>query len=201
MRVFRGMEIGQVMNVRFAGSRNIVAFMAAVFLVPGCASRKVGEMRGSNVQAFIPEDAERHVVEKNQRFVIGEPAGQLQLPVYPWTVQVSESEASVCLEVSIDRDGVVFESKPLVAMPGCPARIGDAHPTLISSARQAVKAWRFAPSKLCIYPEGYDATFVSLKCDGPVVRVEPVPIKLAFMFKFTRKLSQNGEVSMSRLPN
>jgi hypothetical protein len=191
---------GPAIKMHFPSLRNVIFYVVPVLSVMGCVRHNGSDIRGSNVQPFVPENADSYVIKKNQRFVIGEPVGQLQLPVYPGTLHVKEEEISVCLEVSIDERGIVSESRPLVAMPDCPARIEDVEPALISSARQAVREWRFAPSKLCTYPEGYDASSASLKCDGPVIRVELIPIRLAFRFRFTRKLTPNGKVSMDRLP-
>jgi hypothetical protein len=164
----------------------------------GCAHQDVGEVRGSSVETFIPANAESYAMSENQGFVIGEPLAPLQLPNYPATADAPRGEVVVCLEVSIDRDGLVYASAPLTGLPGCPARIGDVAAELMRSARQATSSWRFARSRRCTYPQGYDAAQAP-GCDGPVIKVEFVPIRLAFRFRFTRKAGSTGNVTMDRL--
>lgn len=170
-----------------------------ILLISGCANLNTGMLRTSSVEPFIPSNAASYTIESNQRFIIGKPLNPLQPPIYPSTAKTTSDEVSVCLEISISEDGVVYESRPLTAIPGCPNEAGDIPSEFASSARQAAMTWRFTPSRLCTYAKGYDATTETTGCGGPVMQIVPVPIRLAFRFRFTRGASRVGEVTMRRL--
>lgn len=186
--------------MRYRSIYFICLALLAILVVAGCGPRRVKEYSSSTIKPFIPPSADRYEIGENQKFVIGAPAAALQLPVYPKITKLDRAVIVVCLEVSIDKDGHVYDSKPLFALPDCPASKNDVAPEFVNSAKQAAVGWRFLPSRLCTYPSGYDTASLTDNCAGPVVRIEPMAIKLAFRFKFMKGFRED-EVSIDRLSN
>lgn len=196
MEYWRARFAGKTMNYRSICFACLALLILSV--VAGCDTRGVKEYRGSSIKPFIPPGADRYEMEENQKFVIGAPVASLRLPTYPQATTLDRAIIVVCLEVSIDQGGHVYESKPLFALPGYPTSKNDTASEFINSAKQAAEGWRFQPSRLCTYPAGYNMASVTDDCGGPVTHIEPMAIKLAFRFRFTKGLRDHA-VSIDRL--
>jgi hypothetical protein len=140
----------------------------------------------TSFQVFIPPGAQGYELPRNEKIVLGESIAQ-PAPVYPaaW-VSRKMGEQIVCLEIEIDAHGLVYASRPLYAMPGCPASAKAVAPAFEVAARDAVMQWRFHPAVVCTFQMGVDAYAKGNDCDAEGAKVTPIAIKLAFAFTFTQ---------------
>lgn len=170
-----------------ATKRHISLFLEVVSLslVGGCAPMRERTITKSAYQIVIPESADRYSLEKNQEFLLGERIGAAVLPEYPASELTRHlPEQSLCVEIDIGEDGHVFDSRPLYDTAGCPARIAGPDPVFYTATEKAVTQWEFKPARLCTFPRNVAK---NSECSGDGVKVEYVPIRLAFMFSFTQE--------------
>jgi len=152
----------------------------AVGLFSGCAERTTTK---SAYQMVMPASAERYELDESQQFMLGERIGSAVLPEYPAAeIHRRLPEQIVCVEIDIGEDGRVFASRPLHDAAGCPAENAQPDPVFYTAAEHAVAQWAFEPARLCTFPPGVPKND---ECQGTGVKMENVPIRLAFLFSFT----------------
>lgn len=161
-----------------------VAF-CVVRLLGGCVANRENTVTKSVYQLVIPSAADRYTLKKNQEFLLGERIGTAVLPEYP-APEVTRRlpEQHLCVEIDIGKNGRVSASRPLYGVAGCPARIAGPDGAFYVSAEKAVARWAFEPARLCTFPANVAK---NSGCCGDGVKVDLVPIRLAFMFSFTQE--------------
>jgi hypothetical protein len=157
-------------------------YLLALVLV-GCASSPAIRRATSSYQVIVPSGSERYKENKDQKFLLGDRIGIASLPEYPQAAQANHIPVQiVCIEIDIDTDGRVFDSRPLYDVAGCPAKAESSSDLFLGSAQSAVKQWIFMPARMCTFPSG---TETDDSCAGDNVTIEYVPVRLAFMFYFS----------------
>jgi hypothetical protein len=120
--------------------------------------------------------------------LLGEPIIQPS-PSYPSSLRAAAiSERDVCLELVIDEQGRVIGNPPLYDLPDCPQNSAVLERNFLQSAQETVMQWRFHPARLCSFADSKTAERDDGHCSGPGVRIEQLPVKLAFRFTFTQSL-------------
>lgn len=179
-----------------------------VMLLAGCAS--TGESlvedasRAGNVgitditQGVAP--AARMVLAENESFLMPLDDRDNAVPVYPASLLARQLPPQVvCLRVSIDDDGGVMSSAPIVkgaAAEGadCPG-VDATHAAFFEAAQAAVARWRFDPALRCVFPDAKTKANVEASCSGgQEVRTA---VSLAYRFVFEQH-DGRGSVRVGR---
>ncbi|NYZ61408.1 energy transducer TonB [Luteimonas deserti] len=63
------------------------------------------------------------------------------------------------------------------------------------AVRAALERWRYFGAAVCTFPDGIDPDS-DPRCDGPDVRVDPVPIRMRYVFTFSSE--RGGRVSRAQ---
>jgi hypothetical protein len=161
---------------------------ACVFAMSGCFQPKTKPVKSTDTKfdVFIPPHAPVIHPKKNQKIVLGDPISQSP-PTYPVSmINKDIAQRIVCISISIDSHGSVYDSELLYGMLDCPASAGTVEPEFVTAAKNAVKGWKFYPSFLCTFPKGVDASTRSTYCAAEGAKVEHIPIRLAFKFTFVQ---------------
>jgi len=152
----------------------------AISLLLGCAATK--SRPNSSYELMLPAGAETYTESDREVFRLGDRIGEPALPIYPSElVSKNLPEQQVCLEIDIDTAGRVFDSRPLYDTGNCPSKANHPDDSFLAATKQAVQQWRFEPARMCTFPDGAPKND---ECQGTAVKVELVPIRLAFVFSF-----------------
>jgi hypothetical protein len=164
-------------------------------LLSGCATNKVHTQASTGYQLIFPAGAETYDESERQVFLLGDRIGTAVLPTYPSDfLSKNLPEQYVCLEIDIDIHGQVFDSRPLYDGNGCPAESRRPDEAFLVAAKQAVQQWRFFPTRICTFPATAQKNEA---CQGENIEIEPVPVRLAFLFSFTMS---HGAPKVESLP-
>ena len=168
----------------FAGS-------GAVLLIAGCAtstpepafaSIRSGDVGAIDItrRAAFPARVE---LARNETFQMPLAERGNALPLYPEALLAERLPAQhVCLRVSVDTDGSVMSSAPMVAVPDCPSP-GVVDPLFFAAAEVTVTGWRFDPAARCTFEGGKPAD-----ADGCIGASKvPQAVSLAYRFVFEQK--------------
>ena len=169
------------MSTRTLFARMCICLIATVVL--GCAANAPERRATSSYQIIVPSTSERYEESPNQKFLLGDRIGAALLPEYPQPALAKHLPVQiVCIEIDIDADGHVSDSRPLYGVAGCPSDTLSPSEMFLASAKLAVKQWVFMPARMCTFPPNAQTND---SCASDDVTVEYVPVRLAFMFYFS----------------
>ena len=157
----------------------------ALVLLAACTGvplRPAGEV---SVLSLEPEDAQRHPVANDEDFRVGQPLADTRaLPAYPpqW-LEHAPVRLRVCVELNVDESGSVTSVRPLREIDGCDTPSPEMAGDFDAAVRDAVSAWRFAPSLVCRLAPAAPAEGT---CED-VIDVASVAILRAYRFVFRRE--------------
>ncbi len=161
-------------------------------------STKPPKSTDTNFHVFIPPKAHVIGVKSNQMVVVGNPIVQVS-PTYPMQMLGKDIvRRTVCLSITINRKGVVYNNHPLYGMLNCPASAKAVEPAFLKAAQKAVIRWRFYPTILCTFPKGTDASTMGPYCELEGGKYKKIPIMLAFEFSF-KQFGGKAEVHVERI--
>ncbi len=120
--------------------------------------------------------------------------GPQPLPEYPREeLERNREDQAVCIDVVVHPDGFVSRAEHNVSAPGCVPGPEDDVGGFARSAVDSVKTWRYFGAQICRFPAGIEPND---RCDGDGVEIRPVPVKLTYVFRFSR----TGGTEVERLP-
>lgn len=170
-------------------TRITTALLAAMLLATACSHR----IQRVERELVLPPFAQVHEVESNQRFLMAVPiedpdsaypkGATLRGVLHLCVAFVVTTEGGIT-DVAVDEQGVDC------ADPDDPATV-----PFESSVRAALQRWRYFGAAVCTFPDGIDPDS-DPRCDGPDVRVDPVPIRLRYVFTFSSE--RGGRVSRAQ---
>lgn len=178
----------------------LIAASVSTVILFGCShmSTKPPKSTSTKFDEFIPPKALRTATQTNQLVVVGTPVAQ-PLPTYPEQMLSRDiARRTVCLSITINRKGVVYNNHPLYGMLNCPANAKTVEPVFLKAAQAAVMRWRFYPTLLCTFPKGTDVSTKGAYCELEGGKVQKIPIKLAFKFTF-KQSGGKAEVHIDRI--
>ncbi|MFC5570602.1 hypothetical protein ACFPN1_11080 [Lysobacter yangpyeongensis] len=170
-----------------------------VLVLAGCSAGRVttppprnGEVGVQDLTATIAPAA-RIALADNENFLPPLPEPGNALPSYPPELLAQRlAPQVVCLRVSIDAQGLVETSAPLVQPPDCAAP--DAMtPSFLAAAQAAVAAWRYDPAVRCVFAHGPRPDYPT--CVG--AQETPLAVSLTYRFVFEQ---QDGRGSVRTMP-
>lgn len=170
--------------------------LSVLLLLPGCSSThgRGGPSTGVGVDMILPPAATRMSVPDDRVFLMAAIVDN-DLPVYPPVLLDRQiGHQSVCAEIVVGEEGNVLRVTPLYEMPECPDTERDTPPAFVQAVSDALSRWRFFAAATCSFPPGVPTNDA---CEGAGVKIEPVAIKLAYVFEFTNDEGKAG-VSGSR---
>lgn len=154
-------------------------YLSAALLL-GCSATK--PRPNTSYEFIMPAGAETYTESDREVFRLGDRIGDPALPIYPSGLVFKHlPEQHVCIEIDIDTTGRVFDSRLLYDTGACPSAANHPDAAFLVATKQAVQQWRFGPARMCTFPEGMPKND---ECEGKGVKVEPMPIRLAFVFSF-----------------
>ncbi|WP_078758867.1 hypothetical protein [Novilysobacter spongiicola] len=134
----------------------------------------------------LPPFAERTRLQQDDVFLMAAPI-ESPLPLFPGDVDPHElaGAVSVCIELVVDEHGEVSSIEPLDIGSSCTDVSGYPGSSFLREVTGAVARWSFIAAAICTPAEndGED-------CESPEAMVRAIPVKLSYMFAFTR----DGEV-------
>lgn len=155
--------------------------LLAVLLLAGCGGSQTTRV---GAEMILPPMAPQMKMQTQELFFMAEHLNPGLLPDYPEALLAKGPEnATVCAEIVVDTDGKVSWTAPLRAGPRCPA---DALPALAwfeHAVDATVRQWRFEPASICTFPTDVER---NEDCAGEGVTRRTVPLRLAFVFEFSR---------------
>lgn len=174
--------------------RSCMAMLVAV-LCTGCATTqpvvdgdvsRSGQVGVRDITEHVPVAARMELAD-NESFLMPLDDRDNAMPVYPASLLARQlPPQALCLRVSIDADGGVMSSAPIVkgaAAEGADCSSVDATDAAFFEAAQAVVAgWRFDPALRCVFPDAKAKANVEASCSGG--QEVPVPVSLAYRFVF-----------------
>lgn len=146
------------------------------------AAQRNGDVGVEDLTATIAP-ASRIELAQHENFLPPLPAPDNPAPVYP-PDQLARRlpPQAVCLRVSVDEDGRVASSAPLVSPPDCVEAGVDAQPFL-AAARAAVSAWQYDPAVRCVFEQAPKPDYPT--CVG--ARETPQAVSLTYRFVFEQQ--------------
>ena len=97
--------------------------------------------------------------------------------------KVADISPGTTYGVGVDTDGKVSWTAPLRAGPRCPAEALPALAWFEHAVDATVRQWRFEPASICTFPPDVER---NEDCAGDGVVRRTVPLRMAFVFEFSR---------------
>ncbi len=176
--------------------------MMAVLLISGVAAcssptrtppedPRSGQVGFSEVNsAVVP--ASRLSLAENERFQPPLPDADNTPPSYPEALLARHlPPQTVCVRISIDEHGEVFDAAPIDQGPDCTVGM-DVESAFFDAAAQATMQWRFEPAFRCVLPDGSTA---DIGCGFEGTQEIPQPVSLVYRFVF-EQIDGQGRVSI-----
>ncbi|OHC48192.1 MAG: hypothetical protein A2X69_13345 [Rhodobacteraceae bacterium GWF1_65_7] len=155
--------------------------IVGVLLLSACAgtqSTRVG------AEMILPPQAPQMKMQSQELFLMASHLNPDVLPDYPADLLAEGPEqATVCAELVVDENGVVVWTAPLRAGPQCPPEALPALAPFERAVEQAVRRWQFTAAAVCTFPPGVEKND---DCAGEGVVEKTVPLRMAFVFDFSR---------------
>lgn len=149
----------------------------------GCASQgrpaPLGEVQAG---MLLPPGVSTWEERPNERFFVADPIGDPPMPEYPPEyLALDLDERQVCVEIVVHPDGYVTSARHNREVPGC----GDEgiEPGFVDNAVETISSWPFFGAQLCRFPEGMEPND---GCEGEGVQIEPVPVRLGYVFSYVQ---------------
>ena len=155
--------------------------LLAFVLLVGCGGSRTTQV---GAEMILPPMAPQMKMQSQEAFFMAEHLNPELLPDYPEALlEKGPEQATVCVEIVVDADGTVSWTAPLRAGPRCPAEALPALAWFEHAVGQTVRQWRFEPASVCTFPAGVEKNY---DCIGEGVVRKTVPLRLAFVFEFSR---------------
>lgn len=167
------------------------AVAVAMSVSTGCAHRTQRVER----EMILPPSAPTHEVASHQRFLMAVPIADPD-PAYPHGARF-DGTLQVCTTFVVTAEGAVEDVAFDAASPGCAGPGTPASAPFEHAARAALAQWRYFGAAVCSFPDGRDPD-ADPRCEGPDVRVDPVPIRLRYVFTFSS--ARGGRVARAPAP-
>lgn len=98
---------------------------------------------------------------------------------------------TVCVRLSIDESGTVFDAAPVDQGPDCTMGM-TVESAFFEAAAHATRQWRFEPAFRCVFPEGSPPDSA---CGFEGTQEIPQPVSLTFRFVF-EQIDGEGQVKV-----
>lgn len=155
----------------------LLAFLA----LAGCGGTRTTQV---GAEMIMPPAAPQMKMQTQEVFFMASHLNPGLLPDYPEALlEAGPDHATVCAEIVVDADGMVSWTAPLRAGPRCPAEALPALAWFEHAVDQTLRQWRFEPASICTFPAGVEKSY---DCVGAGVVRKTVPLRLAFVFEFSR---------------
>lgn len=182
------------MRIAFVISLLGLAALATGCAAPERASRqdpRSGQVGFAEVDsAVVP--ANRLSLADNESFQPPLPRADNAAPAYPpELLERHLPPQSVCVRLSIDEGGSVFDAAPVDQGPECALGM-DVESAFFAAAAKAAMGWRFEPAFRCVFQEGTPAD-AGCGLDGTVEIPQPVSLVYRFVFE---QVDGKGTVSI-----
>src|SRR5688572_1252669 len=166
----------------------------AALLASGCATAPPtanseaaspsGQVGMRDISAVIAPTTRMQLAE-NESFLMPLDDSANATPAYPDALLAQRLPAQiVCMRVSVDRDGAVTSSAPMVKMPECPGP-EQVDAAFFGAAAKAVAGWRFDPALRCVFPDAKTKENTIASCGG--FQAIPEAVSLTYRFVFEQK--------------
>lgn len=119
-------------------------------------------------------------VEDDQQFMMAVSIDSPS-PLFPDEVGNGNLRADVCARFIVTREGSVEGIEIVRDLDGCAVGTGGEQLRFEQSVRDALSRWTFFGAALCRFPSGVAK---NEDCEGDGVVIEPVPIRLMYVFSF-----------------
>lgn len=113
------------------------------------------------------------------------------LPAFPAGLE-GDVDVNVCVAIVVTAHGAVGGVVQLENFPGCEAVDSAASRILYPAVARTIRKWQFFAGGRCRYERD------ERECDARGARVEPMAMKLAYAFHFTRKAGVESVSSAAR---
>ena len=113
------------------------------------------------------------------------------LPAFPAGLE-GDVDVHVCVGIVITRHGEVGSVVQLENFPGCEPVDSAASRVLYPAVARTIRQWQFFAGGSCWYDRDKS------ECDARGARIEPMAMKLAYSFHFTRKAGVESVSSSAR---
>ena len=155
--------------------------LLAFVLLAGCGGSRTTQV---GAEMILPPMAPQMKMQSQEAFFMAEHLNPELLPDYPEALlEKGPEQATVCVEIVVDADGTVSWTAPLRAGPRCPAEALPALAWFEHAVDRTVRQWRFEPASVCTFPAGVEKNY---DCIGEGVVRKTIPLRLAFVFDFSR---------------
>lgn len=176
--------------MRRRGCTPIAMAIIATALLGTACSHRIQRVERTMV---LPPSAQTHEVESNQRFVMAVPIEDLD-PVYPQGAAL-QGMMQLCVAFVVTTEGTVTD----IAIDRQGQDCADPDAVTMAPFETAVVAalqrWRYFGAAVYTFPDGIDPD-ADPRCEGLDVRVDPVPIRLRYVFTFSSE--RGGRVSRTQ---
>lgn len=165
------------------------AAIVATLLATACSHRVQRVER----EMVLPPFAQVHKVDTNQRFLMAAPIEDPD-PVYPARAAL-RGVLQLCAAFVVTAEGGIADVAIDQQGDNCADPDDPATAPFETAVRAALQRWRYFGAAVCTFPDGGDPDS-DPRCEGPDVRVDPVPIRLRYVFAFSSE--RGGRVSRTQ---
>lgn len=179
-------------------AKHLLGWAVTAAVLTGCAPSRVAVTPDPSWVGRVGVEDMTRTVATMARIELGENesfqlplAEEFTLPVYPESLLALRlSPQAVCLRVSVDEEGAVMSTAPIVQAPDCkgPDAVDS---RFFEAAAAATSSWRFDPAFRCVFPKGEKPG--DMGCLGG--REVPQAVSLAYRFVFEQQ-DGRGSVRM-----
>lgn len=157
-----------------------VVFVALA--LAACADSRSTRVGASMI---LPPLATTMKMQEQQLFLMANHLNPEHLPDYPAErMQDGPEQARVCVDLVVDDGGAVTWAVPLHGGPECPAAPDPVLAPFEQAVLAAVREWQFTAAAVCTFPPGIEKND---DCEGEGVVERAVPLRMAFVFDFSRR--------------
>ena len=150
----------------------------------------VGEVEAG---LLIPFGAPTIEVSESETLFAAAPVGTQPMPAYPpGLLERALDPRQVCVELVVGMEGQVTSAPHNTQAAEC--RAGPVEPEFITSAVETVRDWRFFSGQVCRFPDGVQPNDA---CEGEGVNIEPVPLRLTYVFVYS---VVDGQAQVQQVP-
>lgn len=159
--------------------------VAAALVLAACSHRMLQVERAMVLQPV----AQAHTGAPNQRFLMAGPIEDPD-PAYPAGVRF-DGALQVCAMFVVTSEGEVIDIALDRAATTCADPDDEATKPFADAVLGTLPRWRYFAA-ICTFPAGIDPES-DPRCGGADVRIDPVPIRLRYVFAFSS--ARGGRVS------
>lgn len=158
--------------------------LATILLLAASAGTALAEEPAVAVDEVSAAEPDRIVLADNERFQPPLPLPGNPMPEYPASMLEQALPAqTVCVQVSVDKEGNTSAVHPVAQGPDCPAP-GNAETAFFEAAAATVKQWRFDAAFRCVFeykPKPGEW------CGGEDTHEVPEAVSVVYRFTFEQR--------------